>query len=418
MHRAKFASYEEACDFLFNQLPFYQRQGPKALKFDLSNIIKLMTALGNPHSRFKSIHIAGTNGKGTTAHLLSAAFQSAGYKTGLYTSPHFKDFRERIKLNGTLLDKTFLFEFMNKHFRIIDELKPSYFELSVAMAFEYFAVQKVDIAIIEVGLGGRLDSTNIILPMLTVITNISLDHTQTLGEDLPTIAREKAGIVKEKIPLVIGEKQQETTQVYQEITEKKNAPLYFAEDISSPNPIEPGQELHTVGPFFEKNIRTAKAALLVFKKYHPEWHLSDQKINKGLKNFQQLTDYLGRWSILGKDPLIVADGAHNIGAWEATTQYLEKIKTGNLHIVLGFVFDKTIEQILELLPTTANYYFCHADIPRALNSTDLKEKASQYGLIGKAYPTVAEALKMAKSKADRSDLIFVGGSIFVAGEIL
>jgi len=412
-----FNEYDEVLTFIFRQLPMYQRQGPKALKYDLSNILALMKALGNPHEDFKSIHIAGTNGKGSTAHLIAAGFQANTYKTGLYTSPHYKDYRERIKINGQLIDKAYVLDFFNEHYDLILEMKPSYFELSVALAFQYFSDKKVDIAIIEVGLGGRLDSTNIITPLLSVITNISMDHMQTLGDSLEAIAFEKAGIIKNGVPVMVGDYQSEPARVFEEVAKNNNAEIFYSEKMIPALPSEfDGPEFD--GPFYKKNIRYSLAALELFDKIYPDYHLDKSESAAGMTRVSQLTKFIGRWQILKHKPLVIADGAHNIAGWEQTVQYLKAADYNSLHIVVGFVADKSYQDILPLLPQEAKYYFTQADIPRALDSSLLAEEAATLGLYGISFNTVKKAYDSALENADKGDLILISGSIFVTGEIL
>ncbi|HAQ38175.1 MAG TPA: dihydrofolate synthase [Saprospirales bacterium] len=419
MGKKPFPSYSHVIKYIFEQLPLYQNIGPKALRYDLQNISSLMLHLGEPHKKFPSIHIAGTNGKGTTAHILSAVFQHAGYKTGLYTSPHYIDFRERIRLNGQMIPENFVLDFFNQNAELIKSAKPSYFELSVALAFEYFASQKVDIAIIEVGLGGRLDSTNIIGPLLSVITNISLDHTQILGNTIGEIAYEKAGIIKPAIPVVIGERHPESEPVFKQIAGEKNASIYFTDEICDLGNFFEWGETFMNGPFLPKNIRCALSSVLIFKKYYPEWSLPLKSVIQSIQYFKKLTNYIGRWQVLSEQPLIIADGAHNLDAWEGTVAYLQQIKYAKLYFVMGFVNDKAIESILRLLPKDAFYFFCQAKVIRALPAGQLFDQAKKAGLEGTAdYPSVADAFEAAKNKAEKDDLIFIGGSIFVVGEIL
>jgi dihydrofolate synthase/folylpolyglutamate synthase len=412
-----FSTYDDVLDYIFRQLPMYQRQGPKALKYDLSNISAFMDHLGNPHRYFRSIHIAGTNGKGSTAHYLAAAFQMNGYRTGLYTSPHYRDYRERIKIDGNYIEKGFILDFFNEHLSLIAELKPSYFELSVALAFAYFLHKKVDIAIIEVGLGGRLDSTNIIDPLLSLITNISWDHMQTLGNTLQAIAGEKAGIIKAETPVVIGDYQPELIPVFEKKAEEMNAPLHFSRDYPLPQNLKEEME-SAKNPFSFLNMGYAWAALQVLKKYYPAFTLDDEKSYLSFQKVQALTRFMGRWQQIDKNPGIIVDGAHNTDGWETILEYLEKDQFKQLHIVLGFVFDKSYLDILPLLPRDAKYYFCQANIPRALDAGQLKGEAKRFGLEGEAFPSVKKALDTAKSQASASDLILVSGSIFVAGEVL
>jgi len=433
---AKIKNYKQALDYIYSKLPIFQSQGPKALKYNLDNIINLCAAIGNPQNKFKSIHIAGTNGKGTTSHIIASVFQEAGYKTGLYTSPHYKDFRERVKINGKLIKKSFLTNFISENIEIIEKLKPSYFELSVALAFSYFAKKKVDIAIIEVGLGGRLDSTNIITPLLSLITNISYDHTQTLGNTLTEIAKEKAGIIKKNIPVVIGEKQEECISSYQKLARKKMAPLYYSDDILIvkekkrnlkctklsifSNSLKIKQlKTDIVGPFSKTNIKYALSALDIFiRNYNKEWEIKPENITKGIRHVKKNTKYIGRWHLVSKSPDIIADGAHNIGALKETIKYISNSNYTNLHIVIGIVADKSWNKVFKILPKDAKYYFTKANIPRAMNESELQKLGKKYKLLGKKYKNVFEAKSDAIKSANNSDLILIIGSIYLVGEIL
>ena len=432
----RFKTYKETEEYIFSKLPIFQRQGPKALKYDLGNIEKLCLSLGNPHNNFKSIHIAGTNGKGTTSHAIASIFQEAGYKTGLYTSPHYKDFRERIKINGKYISKQYIKSFFNNFTDLVEEIKPSYFELSVALAFSFFSDKKVDIAIIEVGLGGRLDSTNIITPLLSLITNISYDHTNTLGNTLQEISLEKAGIIKNKIPVVIGEKQKECIDSYNQKANQHNSPIYFSDDLTElkplsknlsyskfdlTNPIRDISEIKTdiTGPFSYKNIKYALTSIDVFLKYYgKEWEINEKHIIDGLNTVKSNTKYFGRWQLLSKSPTVIADGAHNIGAIKETFEYLKNIKFDKLHIILGVVSDKSWDNIMSILPKTAMYYFTKAKIPRAMNEVELKNKAKEYNLIGDSYRNVLEAKTEATAKANKTDLVLIIGSIYLVGEVI
>lgn len=378
-----------------------------------------MQHLGDPHRKFPSIHIAGTNGKGTTAHILSAIFQEAGYKTGLYTSPHYIDFRERIKLDGRMIPKKRILDFFNSHYDLILSVKPSYFELSVALAFDFFVAEEVDIAIIEVGLGGRLDSTNIIEPMLSIITNISLDHTQILGNTISAIAYEKAGIIKKNTPVLIGDRHPESEAVFIRLAEENNAPIYFSDELCDTKDVFEWEKTFLNGPFIGRNIRYSLGAILVFKKHYPAWKLPLKGIIEAVRNFKKLTQYIGRWQILDQKPLIIADGAHNIDAWENTVSYLKQLNYNKLYFVIGFVNDKAIDSILQILPKEAFYFFCQANVIRALPADQLWQQAQKAGLRGNAdHPKVADAFAAAKKVSESDDLIFIGGSIFVVGEIL
>lgn len=430
--------YKLCLEYMFTKLPMYQRVGAAAYKKDLSNIIKLCDALGNPQNEFKSIHVAGTNGKGSVCHMLSAVFQEAGYKTGLYVSPHYKDFRERIKVDGTYVDQAFVVDFINNLKALIEEIQPSFFEINVAMAFEYFKRQKVDIAIIETGLGGRLDSTNIIHPILSVITNISYDHTQMLGDTLVKIAVEKAGIIKHNIPVVIGESQDETDHVFQDIAKQRNAPLSFATDyynvridfktldycsyvIKKQGFTYAGQlKFNIYGSFQTKNIATLLQTMDVYNQImkFKEQTIYFKTIQKALSNLHELTKFQGRWQVINKKPLVICDSAHNESGILGVCEEIKEMDFNKLHFVYGAVNDKDLNTILSILPKYATYYFCKADVPRGLDSEELTEMAHSHGLVGKSYGSVNNAYKAALKQADTKDLVFIGGSIFVVAEIL
>ena len=431
----KIKTYKDSLDYIFSKLPIFQRTGPKALKYDLSNITNFTKAIGDPQQRFPSIHIAGTNGKGTTSHALASIMQEAGYKTGLYTSPHYKDFRERIKIDGKYITKSYLKSFIKEYQNLIEEIKPSYFELSVALAFKYFADMKIDIAIIEVGLGGRLDSTNIITPLLSVITNISFDHTQTLGNTLPEIAAEKAGIIKENIPVVIGEKQVECEKIFIEIAKNNHSSLFFADDIFKAIPIKSNlyctklkiepeilgiKMLKTdlTGPFTANNIKYTLSAISIFAGKYPIWKINNEIIAKGIRHIKKNTKYSGRWHILSRNPLTIADGAHNPEAIKTTLQYIKTMDYNRLHIIFGVVNDKDWDKILQLLPKQAQYYFTKANIPRAMNEIQLKNKAQKYHLEGVAYDNILKAKTAAFNNAESNDLIIIMGSIYLVGEVI
>jgi len=424
--------FKSTLDYLYTQLPMFQRVGNVAFKKDLTNIRKLCKALGNPQKSFKSIHIAGTNGKGSTAHLLSSVLQSAGYKTGLYTSPHYKDFRERIKIDGQLCSKRFIIDFKKEHQKLFEEIKPSFFEITVAMAFEFFKQEEVDIAIIETGLGGRLDSTNIIRPVLSIITNISFDHQQFLGNTLKSIAKEKAGIIKKDIPAIIGEEQKEVKAIFKQIAKKKNTSISFANraykatlkkttldhsfyEVSKNGKVfykDLAVNLH--GDFQHKNLVTVLKAIDKL----PDFDIKEQAIKKGLKKLKTLTYYIGRWQILSKQPMVICDSAHNEAGLKMVKKALIKIPYIRLHFVYGTVNDKKLSKVLSLLPKDANFYFAKANIPRGLDAEQLKKIAIEHGLNGKAYASVKSAYQAAKRSAGPKDLIFVGGSIFVVAEVL
>jgi len=411
-------TYKQTLEYLFSQLPMYQRQGKKAFKKDLTNIKLLCNHFENPQSAFPSIHIAGTNGKGTVAHMLAAIFQSAGLRVGLYTSPHYKDFRERIKINGEYIAKRKVSSFVKKVKDQLDTIRPSFFEITVAMAFDYFRSEKVDLAIIETGLGGRLDSTNIINPKLSVITNISLDHQSMLGNTIRKIAREKAGIIKKRASVIIGERQPETTIIFTKVADQKKSRIYYAEDLIA-DPKRKRNKKQIVNPYERLNSRTAKAVISVWNNEKIGKHISAAKLSIGIKEYRSISNYIGRWQVLGIEPLILADSAHNEGGISLLVkQILESNHPSELHIVLGFVRDKPLDKVLALLPKESSYYFSHAKIPRALPAKDLKEQASSFNLKGKAYSTIASALKTAKKRAKRNEIILVCGSIFLVAEVL
>ena len=420
-------NYEETLKFLYSQLPIFQRIGAAAYKANLDNTYALMEILDQPHKKFKSVHIAGTNGKGSTAHMLASIYQEAGYKTGLYTSPHLKDFRERIRLNGEMVSEEFVIDFVAKYAVDFKSISPSFFELTMAMAFQYFAEEKVDIVILETGLGGRLDSTNIVNPELSIITNIGKDHMRFLGDTLPEIAGEKAGIIKANKPIIIGEKQLEIQTVFEQKAKEMNSPLYFAEDlvrleiintvsntyrISYNNQIIfESLEFPLLGNYQIKNLKTVVAAAMLLK-------LSSKAIKRGIENVLKNTHFAGRWQILSKSPLTICDTAHNEDGIRYIVAQLEQISHKNLHFVLGVVNDKSIQSILEILPKKAIYYFCKADIPRGLQVDVLQEKAKNAGLIGNSFSSVKDALKAAQQSALDGDLVFVGGSTFTVAEVV
>lgn len=427
--------YKQTLDWLFNQLPMYQRQGKAAYKADLNNTLELDKYFKHPHKNFKSIHVAGTNGKGSVSHMLASILQESGYKVGLYTSPHLKDFRERIKINGEMVLEKFVVEFVKMHGAKFEEIESSFFEMTVAMAFDYFAQENIDIAVVEVGMGGRLDSTNIISPELSIITNIGLDHTAFLGDNLAQIAKEKAGIIKPGIPVVIGEIHPETDDVFIKIAKENRTNIHFADQffqidygmLSVDNKqvynvkkdeeiVYPEIKLDLLGNYQRKNLITALKAIEIVKEHFTK--VTPDFIYKGLENVIHNTGLKGRWQILGNSPLIVCDTGHNL---DGITQIIEQINQTaykNLHFVFGVVDDKNIEKILELLPTTAKYYFTNANIPRALDKDILKEKAEKYNLIGSSYSSVKIALENAKKNAKVNDLIFIGGSTFVVAEVV
>ncbi|MDX1941220.1 MAG: folylpolyglutamate synthase/dihydrofolate synthase family protein [Saprospiraceae bacterium] len=425
--------YKQTIDYLFNHLPMFQRDGATAYRKDLTNIRALCNFLGNPQDRFKTIHVAGTNGKGSTCYMLAAVLQAHGLKTGLYISPHYKDFRERIRINGQYVPRKFVIEFTERIKPVIQEIAPSFFEISVAMGFEYFAQAKVDVAVIEVGMGGRLDSTNIIKPLVSVITNISFDHTQFLGDTLAKIAGEKAGIIKSDVPAIIGETQPETQSVFDAKALEMKTPIVYA-DQHFKAVIQKQTLTHTtfqmekdgkllyndlivnvLADYQAKNLQTVLQTLEVLKNQFP---LEESKIREGLYDLKKRTKFIGRWQIIGKQPIILADSGHNEGGLRLTMQELTKINYQNLHFVLGVVSDKDISKMLELLPKDARYYFAKANIPRGLNAKELQEKAAAFGLRGRAYISVKNAFKAAKRKAKTDDLIYIGGSTFIVAEVI
>jgi len=427
-------NYKQTIDYLYNKLPMFTRVGAVAFKKDLHNTVAMCEKLGNPQQQFKSIHIAGTNGKGSTSHMLAAILQQAGYKTGLYTSPHLKDFRERIRINGQMVSEKFVTEFVNEQQDIMEEINPSFFEVTVAMAFSYFAKEQVDIAIIEVGLGGRLDSTNIITPELSVITNISLDHTNILGNTLIEIAGEKAGIIKPGIPVVIGETQAESAPVFLQKAAATNSKIIFAdqqlrlENIKRENQflctsvhehqkqIYPELNLDLSGSYQLKNILTVIQSVLVLKQ--KGYVITDSALVSAIANVKKLTGLQGRWQILQEHPLTICDTGHNIAGITEVMQNIRSTTFDQLHLVIGMVKDKDISGVLQLLPKDAAYYFCQPDLERALSAAELADQAATHQLKGKIYPTVTEAYQEAKTQAKATDLIFIGGSTFVVAEVL
>lgn len=389
----------------------YQRVGQSAYKADLTATITLANYLKNPENSFKSVHVAGTNGKGSTSHMLASVFQEAGYKTGLYTSPHLKDFRERIKINGEMIPKQYVSEFVEKHKPFFESNQLSFFEMTVGLAFDYFREEKVDIAIIEVGMGGRLDSTNIITPEVSVITNIGLDHIQFLGNTLEKVAVEKAGIVKGGIPVVIGETLPETKGVFEQIASKRNAPITFAETFDSFGYIS-----DLKGIYQRKNIKTVLATLKILQK--KGWNISDENIKTGLLNTIKNTGLMGRWQALRESPKVLCDTAHNKHGLQLVMQQLATENYEKLHIVLGVVNDKDLGSVLPLFPKNATYYFCKPKIPRGLDASLLLSQARGFGLVGEDYISVKDAYLAALEVASAEDLIFVGGSTFVVAEVL
>lgn len=403
--------YEEITAWMFSRLPMYQQQGGVAYKKDLSRTELFAAHLGHPENKFKSIHVGGTNGKGSTAHMLAAVLQEAGHKVGLYTSPHLKDFRERIKINGTQISENFVIDFIKENKLFLERHQLSFFEMTVGMAFSYFEKQNVDIAIIEVGLGGRLDSTNIITPEVSVITNIGMDHTQFLGETLKEIATEKAGIIKVNVPVVIGETQDEIQSVFSDKAKTVNADLFFAD--ASEHQVFPCSLL---GEYQQKNIKTALQTLSVLKT--KGLTVKEQHIKKGLMQVQKHTGLRGRWEILSEHPKVICDVAHNKEGLTLVLKQLQKESYKTLHIVLGMVRDKAVEDLVELFPKQAVYYFCSPALDRGMKVNKLAQIFNANGYQGQTYSSVNEALSSAKQLATPQDLIFVGGSTFVVAEVL
>ena len=404
-------TYQETLDYLFQQLPMYQRVGNAAYKTDLQNTIELCEILDNPQYKFKSIHIAGTNGKGSTSHMLASVLQEAGYKVGLYTSPHLKDFRERVKINGEMISEEGVIDFVNRFKTQFEQINLSFFEWAVGLAFDYFAKQKVDIAVVETGLGGRLDSTNIVTPDLSIITNIGLDHTQFLGDTLLKIATEKAGIIKTNVPVVIGETQGETQEVFIKAAKEQIAPIVFADQQN-----KQVLECDLKGLYQQKNVQTAIIAINQLQ--NKGWAITDKNISIGMKNVVNNTGLMGRWQILQNHPTIICDTGHNEAGITYITQQLKQERYHKLHFVFGAVNDKSIFSILKLLPKDATYYFCEANIPRALNVNELYQQAVESGLKGNKFSSVNLALNTAKNQASNDDLIFIGGSTFVVAEVV
>ena len=401
-------TYKEILDWMFVQLPMYQNDGSSAFKKDLTNILALSKELDFPEQKFKSIHVGGTNGKGSTSHMLASILQEAGYKVGLYTSPHLKNFTERIRINGVEISEEKVTEFINGNKDFLEQQKMSFFEMTVGLAFDYFASEKVDIAIIEVGLGGRLDSTNSITPEVAVITNIGLDHTQFLGETLPEIAFEKAGIIKKNIPVVIGEEQAAVKSVFIAKATKEGAPIYFASDTSETYISD------MLGDYQIQNSKTAVAAIKILKGYQ----VSKENIKNGLLNVVKNTNLKGRWQVLQEHPKVICDTAHNKEGLAIVLNQLKKQPFKKLHIVLGFVADKKLETMLPLFPSNASYYFCKPAISRGLSEVVLEANAKKFNLVGKKYSSVKLALKSALLNANQQDIIYVGGSTFVVAEII
>jgi dihydrofolate synthase/folylpolyglutamate synthase len=437
-------NYQETIQYLYTQLPMFTRDGASAFKNDLTNTLELCKRLGNPQYQFKSVHIAGTNGKGSTSHMLAAILQTAGYKTGLYTSPHLKDFRERIRINGQMISEQTVIDFVEDHHIDFDEIAPSFFEMTVALAFDAFAKEMVDIAIVEVGLGGRLDSTNIITPLLSVITNIGWDHMNMLGNTLQLIASEKAGIIKPGITVIVGEYQPEIAQVFIDKAHQENSSITFASDewtIEGKSKVE-GQKSKTqdqfehinlsitqnsklktqnlkldlTGTYQLKNLKTVLSAVEELR--GQGFTITDDHIITALQQVKTLTGLHGRWEVLNIQPLTICDTGHNPDGIQEVVKNIAAVDYHHLHFVIGMVNDKDITKVLTMLPTDATYYFCKPDIPRGLDAETLKQQAKGFGLHGDAYPSVKQALQSAQQNAGDNDLVFVGGSTFVVAEVI
>lgn len=405
-------NYQETTEWMFKQLPMYQLQGASAYKKDLTNIHLLETHLGNPHEKLKCIHVAGTNGKGSTSHMLASVLQEAGYKVGLYTSPHLKDFRERIKINGVEITEDFVCDFIHSNKTFFEANDISFFEMSVGLAFAYFAKEQVDVAIIEVGMGGRLDATNIITPLVSVITNIGLDHTQFLGNTLELIAHEKAGIIKPEIPVVIGEYTPETKMVFLAKAKENHADIYFASETITVN-----YPSDLLGDYQTHNKKTVVQTLNVLNE-QTDFKIHPNNIESGLLKVVKNTGLLGRWQQLSESPKVICDTAHNKNGLAFVLNQIKKEKFKQLHIVLGVVSDKDLDDVLPLFPKNANYYFCKPNIPRGLDAAELEAKSRFFELNGKTYPSVSEAYQQALQNAAPTDFIYIGGSTFVVAEIL
>lgn len=428
-------NYNDTLKYLYDRLPMFQRIGASAYKEDLNNTIELMNALGNPEKRFRSIHVAGTNGKGSSSHFIASILREQGLKVGLHTSPHLKDFRERIKINNEMCPQEYVVEFVERNKAIIEKIEPSFFELAVAMAFEYFAINKVDIAVVEVGMGGRLDSTNIINPLVGLITNISKDHTQFLGTTIESIATEKAGIIKKNCPIVISQTQAQAKETFIAKADAENSPIVFADqylsadktnqdtgsltaDIIQSNQIRfKDLQIPLAGDYQQKNILGAIAVIDALNKHH-DFGISDATIREGIENLNNNFPLLGRWQRLCENPLTICDTGHNEDGLKFVLSQLAKQKYKTLRFVLGMVNDKDVDKVLTMLDKNAVYYLCKADIPRGLAVQVLAEKASKAGLTYKECDSVAQALKQAQAEAEKGDLIFVGGSTFTVAEVV
>ncbi len=427
-------TYEQTLDYLFSRLPMFQRIGAAAYKADLDNTYKISELLGNPHKKLKCIHVAGTNGKGSSSHMIAAILQKAGYKTGLYTSPHLVDFRERIKINGKMIPKKEVVEFVERYQKDFEAIEPSFFEWSVGLAFHYFAKEEVDVAVIEVGLGGRLDSTNIITPLVSLITNISYDHMNLLGDTLQKIAAEKAGIIKTKVPVIVSQQQSDIYPVFNAKAHDMKAPIEYAdkrykiishahlknklscEILDKKKETQFTVELDLCGDYQLKNVLGVLATVDVL--IDSGFIIETKDVQAGLANVTSLTGLAGRWQTISQKPLIIADTGHNEDGIKQVISNIARYEFKHLHMVIGMVNDKDVDKVLKLLPATAHYYFVKASVQRALGSSELMEKAKQFNLIGKAYESVSEGLKAAKKACKKDDLIFVGGSTFVVADLI
>jgi dihydrofolate synthase / folylpolyglutamate synthase len=425
--------YRQTIEFLYTRLPLFSRIGAAAYKADLKNILLLSEKMGHPENKFKSIHVAGTNGKGSTSHMLAAILQKSGFKTGLYTSPHLHDFRERIRINGQMIPEIKVTEFTQRILETIDQIEPSFFEITVAMAFEWFAEEQVDFAVIETGLGGRLDSTNIITPEISVITNISFDHMDLLGDTLSKIAFEKAGIIKPGVPVVIGEEQADTREVFLKAAAENGSPLFFASQkrfvgewrmeknllhvqlTEIHNNTKKNLLLDLPGLYQLKNIVTVAEVVSILNQ--KGYNISDNDMQRGLKQVKTLTGFHGRWDIIHDTPLVVTDVGHNTEGMKAIAKQIENTAYESLHIVIGLVKDKEIEEILRVLPFQARYYFTRAQIPRALPETELASFGEKLGLEGRSYPRLKLAMEAAVQNARPKDLILICGSVFLVAEV-
>lgn len=430
-------NYSETLHYLYTQLPVFTRVGASAYKADLGNTLELCRRLDNPQHKFKSIHVAGTNGKGSTSHMLAAVLQVAGYKTGLYTSPHLKDFRERIRVNGQMIPEHTVIDFVAKHRPDFDEIAPSFFEMTVALAFDVFAKENVDIAVIETGLGGRLDSTNVITPLLSIITNIGWDHMNLLGDTLPKIAAEKAGIIKPNIPIIIGERQDEVAHIFIRKAEEEKARISFASELFEVK----GERLKEKGDDYldisisqnsklkiknlqldlpgSYQLKNAKTVLLAVDELRQQsYTITDEHIKIALRQVKTLTGLHGRWETISQNPLTICDTGHNPEGIAEVLKNIASVTYNHLHFVLGMVNDKDISKVLSMLPQNATYYYCRPDIPRGLEAESLKEKAESFGLQGEVYPNVKAALAAAQKSAKSNDLVFAGGSTFVVAEVV